>query len=162
MPFQNTIFYKKSLRIAAERNNSEIISIIISQRECNIENMDFSICSSLTKVILPKSLEEMNESIFLDCHSLIEVTMPPLITAIKNNSFKVRKSLKTIIIPSLVVIIEDYAFYECESLTKISFESFNALKSIGNYFLISSQSNKFLVHKIILLLNLIYQLTMNC
>jgi len=79
----------------------------------------FTGCSSLTEVILPKSLKVVGSSVFNGCTSLASIDLPDGLTTIRGNAFT-SCAFTEIEIPSTVTYIGDYAFQSCKNLVKLN------------------------------------------
>ena len=84
----------------------------------NIGSM-FSDCTSLTSVVLPKSLTKIPSSCFSGCTSLVSVTATSDITEIGSNAFSGCTSLPGISFPGTLTSVGYSAFEGCEALTAI-------------------------------------------
>lgn len=75
----------------------------------------------ITKVIIPDTVQVLDESLFSKCTSLQEVVFDgePQIIQIPKNAFYKCTSLKKIDIPASVKLIGDYAFYYCSSIAEM-------------------------------------------
>ena len=82
--------------------NDSITSIIIPNTVKNIEAFSFKGCSGLTSVTIPSSVTSIGESAFYGCTGLTTVTIPNSVTSIAN-----------------------WAFRECTGLTSVNYEAEN-------------------------------------
>lgn len=82
----------------------------------------FSNMKKLRTVSLPKSLEKLGQSVFMNCTSLESVVFKGnKVTSIPFRSFKNCKSLKTVRLnKNKIESIGNYAFYNCKALKKIN------------------------------------------
>ena len=87
--------------------------------------------STITKVVIPKSVTTLGAGAFYNCNNLIDVNIPDSITSIGHYAFNGCTSLTSINIPNNVTSIGDYAFGDCTSLTSINIP--NNVTSIGYY-----------------------------
>lgn len=78
--------------------------------------------TDFTKVVIPSSVEIINDSAFYDC-KLEEVTIPPTVTKINGSAFYGCLSLEEIVIPDTVKYIGSSAFQNCTSLTSVKIGS---------------------------------------
>lgn len=78
-------------------------------------------CSSITKVSLPVSEEEIRirKKVFSGCTSLKEIIFPSQIVEIGSDAFSRCTSLTTITLPSSMSLIEASAFYGCSNLETV-------------------------------------------
>lgn len=102
----------------------ELTEVIIKEG-CTMLELGFSHCTSLTKVSLPSTLEQigyMSESthnyIFSRCENLETITLPKNLWFIGYNAFSYT-ALKAIDIPDKVQYIWTYAFHNCELLENV-------------------------------------------
>lgn len=108
--------------------------------------------TSLTKVIIPNSVEQMGDAVFCDCYDLESVTIPNSVKEIGlalfqncssltnvtlseslktlTSTFDHCSSLNNVTVPNSVTEIGMSVFYGCTSLTNITIP--NSVKSIGN------------------------------
>ena len=80
----------------------------------------FNLCTALTSIYIPYSVNEIGNGAFKDCSALTSVTLPTSLTTIKVNVFNGCSSLTTIRIPAGVTYIRDNAFLGCTGLTSIT------------------------------------------
>lgn len=76
--------------------------------------------SELEKVILPDTIEEIEEEAFRNCQNLKEVVLPKNLKVIGCRAFYECESLETIEIPESVEKLDDEAFAYCENLANIT------------------------------------------
>ena len=87
-----------------------------------IGNYAFYDCSSLTSVVIPKSVTTIGVGVFEACSSLTSVVIPEGVTSIGHSAFSGCSSLTEVVIPKGVTSIGDLAFYYCSALTEVVFE----------------------------------------
>ena len=109
--------------------NSDVISVVISEGVTNIGDYAFYNCTGLTSITIPGSVTSIGERTFFDCTGLTSVTIPDGVTSIGDSAFWGCTGLTNITIPDSVTIIGDYAFYECTGLTSITIP--DSVTSIG-------------------------------
>lgn len=85
------------MQIAAERENNEIVYLLISHK--GLYTKAFNRCIFLTEIVIPPSVTKIGRKAFQFCENLYEIT-----------------------IPSSVTHIEKSAFHGCTSLSEVSFE----------------------------------------
>lgn len=102
----------------------ELTEVIVKEG-CTMLELGFSHCTSLTKVSLPSSLEQIgylsgstHNYIFNRCENLETIILPKNLWFIGYNAFS-NTALKTIDIPDKVQYIWSYAFHNCELLEKV-------------------------------------------
>lgn len=76
---------------------------------------------NITEVILPDSLEAINDYAFHSCNGLSKITIPDSVSHIGEMAFGHCDSLTEIDIPDSVTHLGAYAFYSCDSLRDVSF-----------------------------------------
>lgn len=96
-----------------------LTTVIIPDGVEEIEDYTFASCKNLQSITIPKSVEKIGYSAFLGCESLQNVTIPNGVVEIGGGAFENNNSIKSIIIPETVKIIHNGAFNSCEGLTKI-------------------------------------------
>ena len=79
----------------------------------------FSDCTSLTSVVLPKTLTKIPSGFFSGCTSLTSVTATNEITEIESSAFSGCTSLPAVSFPGTLTSIGYSAFGDCEALTSI-------------------------------------------
>ncbi len=89
----------------------------------------FNICESITKVIIPESVETIGDSAFRQCLSMTSIVIPDTVTRIGRSAFSQCFSLESVEIPCGITSIEELTFYGCESLTEIIIP--DTVKEIG-------------------------------
>ncbi|CDA43017.1 cell surface protein [Prevotella sp. CAG:5226] len=102
---------------------SSLTSVIIPSSVTEIEKYAFWGCSSLINVNISSSVTEIGEDAFENCSSLTSVNIPSSVTEIGKDAFKDCSSLTSVNIPSSVTSIGMYAFYKCSSLTSVNIPS---------------------------------------
>lgn len=102
------------------------LSEVIVKEGCTILEIGFQHCTSLSKVILPNTLNRIGHEsgdngnyIFKDCSYLKEVFLPENLLTIGYNAFA-NTSLNEIIIPDNVQYLGTYAFHKCALLKKVN------------------------------------------
>ena len=89
-------------------------AIPIGTRE--IEAFAFRGCSSLTSVVIPKSVTAIGRGAFCDCGSLTLIEIPEGVTKIRKFTFESCRSLTFVKVPRSVKGIEINAFKDCPKL----------------------------------------------
>lgn len=85
--------------------------------------------STITKVVIPKSVTTLGRGAFYDCSHLIDINIPDSVTSIEEYAFSMCTALTSINIPNSVTSIYDDAFGSCSSLTSINIP--DSITSIG-------------------------------
>lgn len=95
---------------------------------------------SIKKVILPKNLQVIPQSLFKNCELLEEVTIPSGVTEIKGGyeenkcfgAFYNCKALKSINIPAGIEVLESGTFAYCKNLETVTFAKNSKLNTIAD------------------------------
>lgn len=117
--------------------HNNIYSVKIPEGVKKISKSAFSNCGGLTKVQLPETLEEIEDSddhayfygAFSRCTSLQDINIPMKLKAIPENAFAYCTALTSIKIPDSQIEIYPAAFYNCTNLASVDFG--NGIKKIG-------------------------------
>ena len=90
--------------------------------------------SPAKEIILPNSLEKIEERAFANSESLLSITIPRSVTEIGDSAFKNCKLLKAVIFDHCTLHVDDhnywYIFSNCNSLTRIELP---CLDAVPNY-----------------------------
>ena len=103
-----------------------------------IASLVFSGCSSLTRIILPNGIINIDDFAFSGCSSLMDITIPDSVESIGVQAFDSCSSLTSITIPSSLINIGYAAFISCDALFEVFNYSNNIIVELG------SQDNGFL------------------
>ncbi len=98
---------------------TSLTRVIVPNTVENIHSNAFKGCTSLKEVVLPDTIKFIGESAFENCNSLESIEVPTCIDRIATRLFCNCKSLKNIIIPKNVKNIGESAFENCASFTEI-------------------------------------------
>ncbi|KAK8883970.1 hypothetical protein M9Y10_043072 [Tritrichomonas musculus] len=121
--------YESPLKLAAKKNNMEIVNLLLSQPNCSIgansfqKSYAFHECKNLTSITIPTSVKWIGSHAFGKCISLKEIELPSSMTSVGSFTFSGCSSLTQITIPSSIKAIDSYAFCGCSSLTRITLPS---------------------------------------
>lgn len=163
---QNTIHVEKAGtlgNVLSNMNEGEIIALTITgnlndedfitiRDLYNLEYLDISeiplttlpangfSSMSIKKVILPKNLQVIPQSLFKNCKQLEEVTIPSGVTEIKGGyednkcfgAFYNCKALKSINVPAGIEVLESGTFAYCENLETVTFAKNSKLNTIAD------------------------------
>ena len=88
----------------------------------------FAFCAS-TNITIPDSITEIGDAMFMRCSSLTSVTIPDSVTSIGYAAFGACTSLTSVTIPDSVTSIGYAAFVACTSLTNVTIP--NSVTYIG-------------------------------
>ena len=110
--------------------NTDIISVTISNGVTSIGKEEFHSCTSLKNITIPDSVTSIGGSAFQSCTSLENVAIPR-ITKIEDYTFSSCRSLKSVTIPDSVKSIGDGAFSGCTNLESVIIPS--SVTSIGAF-----------------------------
>jgi len=104
--------------VYAFKEQSNIVEVIIPNTVESIENEAFRNCSSLEKVTIADSVCKIGSYVFADCDSLTEIRIPEGLTYIEC-MFSGCDALKTVELPSSLEAISWKMFEDCISLETI-------------------------------------------
>ncbi len=117
--FQNRSGNENVIEIADNSfSKSSIEEAILTEGFKYIGLNAFSDCEKLHQVVLPVSVEEIENSAFENCNSLKSISLPILLKTIGDAVFK-GTGLRTLDIPKSVLWIGDDLLAECQSLEHI-------------------------------------------
>lgn len=91
----------------------------------------FEYCTTLTSVVIPEGVTEIQDNAFYYCTKLTSVVIPEGVTKILDNAFYSCHNLKEITIPASVTVIWHCAFADCPNLQSVYFEG--DAPQTGNY-----------------------------
>jgi hypothetical protein len=99
---------------------NEIEEIILPKTLERIEQNAFAECENLKRINLPENLTYIGWNAFEKCTSLEAVVIPGNVTEIGGRAFAECIALKEIIIPESVAKLGQWIFSKCENLRKIT------------------------------------------
>ena len=70
------IIYSPALNFAAQRNNQEIINILLVQHKSEINSECFIFCNKMTQITIPPSATSIEDYAFFGCSSLSSISIP--------------------------------------------------------------------------------------
>lgn len=76
--------------------------------------------STITSIVIPKSITQIKKSAFSDSRTLASITIPESVTSIGNYCFSGSKFLRTVKLPNSLLEIGTEAFCGCNSLVTIT------------------------------------------
>ena len=94
-------------------------SITLGDGLLSLELYAFMACNELKKVILPSSLEFIEDGCFRNCENLVDIELPQNLYSIGIDLFNGCKSLRNVNLPARIVGIGSGAFKGCSSLEEI-------------------------------------------
>lgn len=117
------------------RYREELEEVEIPIGAVKVPNSMFFRCTSLAKVVLPHTIQTLEDHAFADCHSLQSI--PNFnhleLRTIGVSVFENCQNMKEITIPATVEQINAAAFAGCQNLTNIEFEINSKLRWIGDH-----------------------------
>ena len=96
-----------------------------------IDDDAFSMCSGITSVTIPDTVQRIGESAFYSCNKVTSVIIGNGVTSIEDCAFMRCSALTSLTIGNSVVSIGSAAFRSCIKLTSVSFP--NSVQTIGEY-----------------------------
>ena len=118
---------KDTLLVCVNTSNNE--ELIVPKSVNKVEDYAFVSCKNLKRVVLPEGIKRINNYTFMDCENLIEVNIPSTVEEIGSSAFSYCNSLEYLNIPDGVKKIENNLFYECPNLKSINIP--NSVSEIG-------------------------------
>ncbi len=119
LPSSVTTIEKKSFYMCSKLRSVDLYETGVTNLGDESEGEQFSLCTSLTNVRLPKGLQVIGENVFNQCTSLNHIILPDTLLFIAD-PFYGCTSLTSITIPAKVHTIQDGAFNNCTSLASIT------------------------------------------
>ena len=111
--------------------NSTITKVVIPKSVTTLGRGAFYSCAHLININIPNSVTSIGDYTFNTCIGLTSINIPSSVTSIGSFAFSGCSSLKSINIPNSVTSIGDYAFSDCMALTSVNIP--NSVTSIGDY-----------------------------
>lgn len=112
--------------------NSTITKVMIPKSVTTLGRGAFLICRSLASIIIPDSVTNIGDYAFAACSGLKSIHLPNGVTRIGTEFFNGCSSLTSVKIPNSVTSIGERAFLGCTSLTSINIP--NSVTSIEDGF----------------------------
>lgn len=81
----------------------------------------FNRCQSITEVVIPSTVIEIDECAFMECTNLLYVEIQEGVTAIGHSAFAWCENLRIVELPASVTSIGDHAFAICGYLNSINY-----------------------------------------
>ncbi len=121
----------KSLAYGAFNDAVNLESIVLPESLIEIENEVFLGCTKLKSIVIPNSVTSIGDSAFYYCLELTDITLPENLTKISAGMFYGCISLESVTIPSKVTEIGSYAFSYTAALKDITIPS--NVKTIADF-----------------------------
>ena len=99
--------------------NNKIEEIILPESVDFMQESPFSCCWNLKKVVMPQTMKQLGREAFSLCSSLESVRIPEGVEELKFNTFSGCGRLTEIILPSSLKKIGYMAFENCQALRKV-------------------------------------------
>lgn len=112
--------------------NSTITKVVIPKSVTTLGRGAFYSCDHLININIPNSVTSIGDYTFNTCIGLTSINIPSSVTSIGSNAFAFCSALTSVNIPNSVTSIGDYAFSDCMALTSINIS--NAVTSIDGVF----------------------------
>jgi archaellum component FlaC len=128
------------------RHDNTIRSVNIPEGVKSIRRSLFYQCTQLEKIILPSSLEVIEDFAFYGCQKLMEINLEKCVNlrTIGTSAFEGCSLISTLIFHSSLKEIETAAFLGCKSLISVSFQDASNLEILGSHVFKSCESIKLL------------------
>ena len=98
---------------------SSLTSIVIPNSVASIGKEAFSFCNFLSCLVLPDCVTNIGNCAFGGCSSLSNIVIPNSVTSIGDRTFLLCSSLSRVVIPDSVTSIGDRTFWGCSSLIEV-------------------------------------------
>ena len=118
-----------SIPYEALENCSSVTNVVIPNGVTNIDGGAFYGCRGLTSIEIPDSVTSIGNSAFYGCTGLTSIEIPDSVTDIGSYAFGSCTGLTSIEIPGSVETIRESAFSGCKNLSNVKLN--RGLKSIG-------------------------------
>lgn len=100
--------------------NTSLTAIVIPDSVVEMNQMCFSGCASLKSVTLSSGITKLDYSTFYECTSLESIIIPEGVTEIYSKVFYNCSSLSSVELPETLEIIDNEAFYGCNFLDEVT------------------------------------------
>lgn len=122
--------YEVRIGEANEEENIVIASYFQGKPVTSIARQGFAAQNKIKSVVIPESVEVINDGAFYKAENLKNVVIPEGVTTIGQYAFRDCISLKQIHLPDSVVDMADSVFYNCTELTNVVLS--NSLEVLKN------------------------------
>lgn len=109
--------------VEQNRNLPESLKKVTITSASIIKARTFSEITSLTEVVLPDTVTEIEEKAFEKCANLFSFTFPNELKIIGEEAFRDCWNLKTLSFPNKLESIGKFAFYNCQAVWKVEMTS---------------------------------------
>lgn len=92
-----------------------ITSVIVPEGVTELERVAFRYCWEMTSIQLPSTLRTIGDNAFYRCELLEEIEIPEGVTALGDRAFRGCIALSRVTLPSSLEKISHYTFMECDS-----------------------------------------------
>lgn len=91
----------------------------------------FAFCKArLREVVIPSTVNVIEDGAFLECRRLAGVVIPDSVTALGNSAFRYCVNMKTLKLPAKLRAIGTFVFFQCERLNEVVIPE--GVRSIGD------------------------------
>ncbi len=129
MIYENITFASDVKKINNFNYSGNLKSVIVPGTVNEIENDCFSNCKNIEEVILNEGIQLLGTFSFYDCRQLKSITIPKSVKSIGRFCFSACYNLEEVILQEGLETIDDRCFFNCENLKIISIPS--SVNSLG-------------------------------
>ena len=108
---------------------TKLTEIVLPNTLETIDNSAFLKCTGLKSITIPSSVKNIGILAFANCENLETLTIPSGVERIGNSAFYDCKKIESVVIPEGVTYIGDSAFGVCSALTSVSIP--NSVEDMG-------------------------------
>ena len=123
--------YDRVGHIMGINNLADVNTIVIPSSVEILNELSFAGCISVKNIIIPDSVTTIGRSAFSGCSGLTNITIPNSIKSIEEGIFQGCSQLTDITIPNSVTSIGNSAFSSCSGLSNITIP--DSVTNIGSY-----------------------------
>ena len=123
---RKVVFGGKKVPAFACQGASSLSEVVIGKTVTEIGNNAFEDCTNLSIVTIPDSVSTIGEEAFAGCSGLNALTIPESVIRINKRAFAGCSTLYTVTIPVSMTNIGEEAFCECKNLQSIDFQGTQA------------------------------------
>lgn len=136
---ENGILYNKEKTIIAHVPKAIAGIVDLPESLLKISHSAFSECINIEEIIIPESVETIDNYAFFNCKKLTTIELPEKLATISFAMFSGCSSLDNIIIPDNVKLIDTYAFINCSSIETITIPA--SVETFGEYSIFDGCTN---------------------